>query len=77
MNIIKMSGPENGTFLGEQKVPFYDDIFVIFGARFFGSRRNFWARGGPKMTILAIFGHFQDFRGPPKIRIFRKKTKVV
>ena len=42
-------------------------IFRHFsGPDFSGSRRNFWARGGPKMTILAIFGQNMGFWGPPQ-----------
>ena len=38
----------------------------ISGPIFVGSREKFWARGGPKSSILAIFGHFMGFWGPPQ-----------
>ena len=52
------------TFWGSYNDHFSTCFCRFWGPDFSGSRRNFWARGGPKMTILAIFGHFWGGPGP-------------
>ena len=70
-----MSGPENGTFLGEEKVPYFDDIFVILGARFFGVPEKFFVPEGPKNVDFGHFWPFWTILGtPPKSGIFRKNA---
>ena len=49
---------------------FIDHFLTIFrhisGPDFSWIRRKFLVRGGPKMSILAIFGHFGGFSRPPQ-----------
>ena len=53
-------------FWGSKMTTTFVDFSTFWGPDFSGSRENFWARGGPKMSILADFGQNMGFWGPPQ-----------
>ena len=53
-------------FWGSKMTTIFVDFSTFWGPDFSGSRENFWARGGPKMSILADFGQNMGFWGPPQ-----------